>query len=253
MKIDAKNITVRIDEKTIIEDISMHLNDNEFVGIIGPNGSGKSTFLKSIYRVLKPVSGEVFIDDENLLEMSYRRSAKKMAVVSQFNDLNFDLSVKQMVLMGRAPHKKFLEADTLEDYKIIEEALKQVGMLKYIDRSFLTLSGGEKQRVILARAIAQQSDVLILDEPTNHLDINHQLSFLKVIKEKQSTVFCAIHDLNTALMFCDRLYALKDGKVLFHGKTLDVVTEGNIEELYHVKSKIYTDTDGIHIRYMDIV
>ncbi len=253
MKIEAKNIKVSIEEKTIIEDISMSVAENEFVGIIGPNGSGKSTFLKSVYRVIKPTCGEVFIDDVNMLEISYKESAKKMAVVSQFNDLNFELSVKQMVLMGRTPYKKFMESDTIEDFKIVDESLDEVGMLEYKNRSFLTLSGGEKQRVILARALAQKSDILILDEPTNHLDISHQLSFLKSVKKKKNTVFCAIHDLNTALLFCDRIYALKDGNLLFHGKTEEVITEKNIEKLYKVKSKVCKDENGLHIRYLDTI
>ena len=173
MKICTEDIRVSFQAHEILKGISMDAADKEFVGIIGPNGSGKSTLLKCIYRILRPDNGAVYLDGEELHSMSVKSSAKKMAVVAQHNYYNFDFSVREVVLMGRSPHKKALERDNARDYKIVEEALRTVQMEEFGDRVFSTLSGGEQQRVILARALAQQTPALILDEPTNHLDITH--------------------------------------------------------------------------------
>ena len=183
MKITTENIRVNFQAKEILKGISIETRDKELVGIIGPNGSGKSTLLKCIYRVLKADSGAVYLDGEELYAMNAKSSAKKMAVVAQHNYYNFDFSAREVVLMGRAPHKKTLERDNADDYRIVEEALKTVQMDKFADRSFSTLSGGEQQRVILARALAQQTPALILDEPTNHLDITHQIMLTEAGKE----------------------------------------------------------------------
>lgn len=222
----------------------------EFVGIIGPNGSGKSTLLKCIYRVLKPDNGCIYIGNENMKDMSYRSSARKLAVVAQHNYYNFEFSVREVVLMGRAPHKKALERDTARDYEIVEEALRTVGMEHFADRSFSTLSGGEQQRVILARALAQQTPCLILDEPTNHLDITHQLQLMKLVKNLDVTVISAIHDLNIAAAFCDRLYVLKNGNIVGCGKPEEVLTTEFIREVYQVETELVKDSSGqMHILF----
>ena len=171
MKITTEDIQVGFHARQILKGISIESKDKELVGIIGPNGSGKSTLLKCIYRILKPDAGAVYLDGEELHSMSVKSSARKMAVVAQHNYYNFDFTVREVVLMGRAPHKKALERDNAKDYRIVEEALKTVQMDAFADRTFSTLSGGEQQRVILARALAQQTPALILDEPTNHLDM----------------------------------------------------------------------------------
>lgn len=152
MKISVENIGLSYDEKQILKNVSIHAENKEFVGLIGPNGSGKSTLLKCIYRVLKPQKGAVYLGEESLDAMSYKSSARKMAVVAQHNYYNFDFSVWEVVLMGRSPHKKAMERENIEDFRIVEEALKKVGMYHFRQRSFSTLSGGEQQRVILARA-----------------------------------------------------------------------------------------------------
>ena len=157
MQITTEDIRVSFQAKEILKGISIETRNKELVGIIGPNGSGKSTLLKCIYRVLKADSGAVYLDGEELYSMNAKSSARKMAVVAQHNYYNFDFSVREVVLMGRAPHKKALERDNATDYKIVEEALKTVQMEKFADRSFSTLSGGEQQRVILARALAQKT------------------------------------------------------------------------------------------------
>ena len=189
----------------------------ELVGIIGPNGSGKSTLLKCIYRVLKPAAGAVYLDGRELERYTCKESARRLAVVAQHNYYNFDFSVQDVVLMGRAPHKRALDRDSAEDYRIVREALETVGMADFAARSFSTLSGGEQQRVILARALAQQTPCLILDEPTNHLDINYQLQLMDLVRGLNRTVIAAVHDLNMAAMYCDRLYAVKDGEVVGAG------------------------------------
>ena len=153
--------------------------------------------------------------------------------------------------MGRAPHKKALERDNARDYEIVEEALKTVGMWEFRQRSFSTLSGGEQQRVILARALAQQTPCLILDEPTNHLDITHQLQLMKLVKQLDATIISAIHDLNIAAAFCDKLYALKDGEIVGYGTPEEVLTREFIQEVYEVEAEIARDRKGkIHILFL---
>ena len=159
MKVEAEQVEVSYGARKILKEVSINAGEREFVGIIGPNGSGKSTLLKCMYRILKPEKGCIYLDGREMQSMSVRESARKMAVVAQHNYYNFEFSVSEVVLMGRAPHKKALERDNARDYEIVEEALKTVGMWEFRQRSFSTLSGGEQQRVILARALAQQTPV----------------------------------------------------------------------------------------------
>lgn len=251
MKISTENIRLAYDAEEILKGVSLHTEDKEFVGLIGPNGSGKSTLLKCIYRVLSPDGGCVMLDGQPLASYSYKNSAKKMAVVAQHNYYNFDFSVKEVVLMGRSPHKRALERDNAQDFLIVAEALKKVGMTKFADRSFSTLSGGEQQRVILARALAQQTPCLILDEPTNHLDITHQLQLLRIVKNLDVTVISAIHDLNIAAMFCDRIYVLEAGRIVADGAPEEVLTRELIRDIYRVDSEIVRDSNGrMHILFI---
>ena len=153
--------------------------------------------------------------------------------------------------MGRAHHKKTLERDNADDYRIVEEALKTVQMDKFADRSFSTLSGGEQQRVILARALAQQTPALILDEPTNHLDITHQIMLMKLVKNLDVTVISAIHDLNIAAAYCDRIYVLKDGVLEGEGTPGEVLTPELIRRIYKVESEVVYDSQGkMHILFL---
>lgn len=192
MKITTEDIQVGFHARQILKGISIESKDKELVGIIGPNGSGKSTLLKCIYRILKPDAGAVYLDGEELHSMSVKSSARKMAVVAQHNYYNFEFSVQEVVMMGRAPHKRTLERDNAEDYRLVHEALKKVNMEDFENRSFSTLSGGEQQRIILARALTQQTPCLILDEPTNHLDIKYQLQLMDIVKSLDLTVISAI-------------------------------------------------------------
>ena len=167
-----------------------------------------------------------------------------MAVVAQHNETSFDFSVIEMVLIGRSPHKKFMQRDNHDDYEMAYKALDKVGMLDFKDRSINSLSGGEKQRIILARALVQDTECLILDEPTNHLDIRYQLQFMSIAKDLHITILSAIHDLNIASMYCDKLFALKDGRIIAYGSPKEVLTKEIIEELYNVKARIMNDDNG---------
>ena len=242
MKLSADSVTVTLSRKDIVKQVSVQVADGQFVGLLGPNGSGKTTLLKSIYRVLKPSAGIVTLDGTDIREMSYRESSKRMGVVSQFTNMSFDFTVEEIVLMGRAPHKKAFSQDTEEDYLIAAEALRKVDMLDFRDRMFMTLSGGEKQRILLARTLAQQVDILILDEPTNHLDIKYQIQIMDVVKALGKRVLSAVHDLNLTLMYCSYVYVLKNGRIVAHGPTEEVITKDLIRDVYEVDCEVERDS-----------
>lgn len=238
MDLKVSNLSIEFDKKNIINDVSLAVKNGEFVGMIGPNGSGKSTLLRTIYRIIEPSTGTILLDGENLKKIKLTDSAKKMGVVGQFNTINFDFTVFEMVLMGRTPHKKSLENDNVHDYELATHALRQVGMENYARRSFSTLSGGEKQRILLARALAQEPELLILDEPTNHLDIKYQLQILSIVKSLGIGVLAALHDLSLAAMYCDKLYVLKAGKVITCGKPKEILTSKLIQDVYEIECDI---------------
>ncbi|WP_195236828.1 ABC transporter ATP-binding protein [Romboutsia sp. 1001285H_161024_C4] len=244
MHIKTEGVKLSIGNNDILKGIDINVENKEFVGIIGPNGSGKSTLLKCIYRNLKPSSGVIMLGDEDLSTIPIKESAKKLAVLSQHNYYDFDFKVYDIVLMGRSPHKKIMERDSKEDFEIVDDALEKVGMIDFKERSFNTLSGGEQQRIILARALAQQTDCLVLDEPTNHLDIKHQLKLMSIVKGLNIEVIAAIHDLNIALMYCDKIYVLKDGKIIAYGTPSEVMTKELIKEVYEVDAIINKDENG---------
>lgn len=229
----------------ILHGIDFTAGDRSLVGVIGPNGSGKSTLLKCIYRVLKPSEGAVFVDGQPLSEYRVRDSAKKIAVLAQHNFYNFEFTVQNVVLMGRAPHKRALERDSAADFKIVHEAMERVGVAPLRDRLFSTLSGGEQQRVLLARALAQQTPCLILDEPTNHLDIKYQLELLDLVRSLDRTVIAAIHDLNIAAMYCDTIFVMQSGRIVASGAPRDVLTRSLIRSVYEVDADVFTDSDGL--------
>lgn len=236
MEIKAEKISVRLGGDPIIQDVSMEVNNRQFVGIVGPNGSGKSTFLKTIYRTLNPVSGKVYLDGTPLEAISLRESARSLGVMTQMNAMNFDFRVEEVVLMGRTPHKKLMEQDKEEDYQLAYAALRQTGMYEYRNRKFNTLSGGERQRVIMARALTQQPKAMILDEPTNHLDIQYQLQLMQTVRKLGIEVFAAIHDLNLAMTFCDKIYVMSKGNMVASGPPGDILTPELIRQVFHVES-----------------
>ncbi len=249
MEIEAREIQSVLSGNQILKGVNMAAGQRELVGVIGPNGSGKSTLLKCIYRVLKPTDGAVYLDGKTLDSYTYGQY-RRIAVVAQHNYYNLSFSVRDVVLMGRAPHKRPLDRDNAEDFRIVATALETVGMTDFANRTFSTLSGGEQQRVILARALAQQTPCLILDEPTNHLDIKFQLQLMDLVRGLDRTVIAAIHDLNIAALYCDRLYAVKDGKIVGEGTPRELLTPEFIRKVYEVDAQVMLGNDGaIHILY----
>ena len=250
--LEIKNLSFSYGEKNAADRVSIEVNKGEFVGLIGPNGSGKSTVLKNVYRALRPDSGEILLNGQDLLRMPFKESARQMAVVGQENDVPFNFKVEEIVAMGRTPHKKMFEIDTQEDKAIVHHALEHLGMEDMAKRNYLNLSGGEKQRVIIARAVAQESDFLVLDEPTNHLDISYQLQIFDFVSRLGVTVLAAVHDLNMAALYCDRIYVIKDGKVVMEGTPEEVLTEEAIKEIYQVNCTVEkrADTGKINITYI---
>jgi len=235
-EIVVESACVSVPKKRIVEDACIHVDEGEFVGIIGPNGSGKSTLLKTIYRTMKLESGVIEIGGTELSDLSLKESAQRLSVVAQHNYYNFEFNVEEVVMMGRTPHKKSMELDNSEDREIVEESLGAVDMLDMKERKFSSLSGGEQQRIILARALAQRTPMLILDEPTNHLDIRYQLDVLDIVKSSGCTALCALHDLNLAVQYCDRLYIMKNGHIVAEGRPEDVITEDMIRNVYDVEA-----------------
>ena len=216
MEILAEAVKMFVGNKEILKGIDFSLHNKEFLGIIGPNGSGKSTFLKCVYRVQKPTSGDIYFDGKHLDELSYRESALKLAVVAQHNFYSFDFSVLDVVLMGRSPHKKMLERDNLEDFKIARSALARVGMASFEKRMFSTLSGGEQQRVAIARALAKNPKLLLCDEPTGALDYQTGKQVLKVLQDtcrtQNKTVIVITHNLALTPMG-DKVIKVRSGKI----------------------------------------
>lgn len=252
MMLEVNGVNVEISKKIIVKNVTFDVKDGDFVGIIGPNGSGKSTMLKSIYRVLKPSAGEILIMGENVLNIPMRESALKTAVVAQHNFYNFDFSVMDVVMMGRSPHKQPMEMDNDNDREIAMDSLRKIGMETFATRNFYTLSGGEQQRVILARALTQQTPFLILDEPTNHLDIKYQLQLMDTIKDLEGlTVLCALHDLNIASQYCNKLILMKNGEVHSIGTPEEILTPETIWEVYGTKATVerHKETGLLNIVY----
>ena len=252
MRLQVENLSFSYYENKIIEDICLNVAKGEFVGIIGPNGSGKSTILKNLYHALKPDSGTFILDGEDLFKMNVKKAATKIGVVGQENFIPFDFKVEEIVAMGRTPHKKIFDGDSKADQVIVANSLKQIGMEDMAKKSYFHLSGGEKQRVLIARVLAQQTDFLLLDEPTNHLDIHYQLQMFDLVKGLGVTVLSAIHDLNIAALYCDRIYVLKKGRLFKAGTPEEILTPEIISEVYGIKADviIHPVTKKVSITYL---
>lgn len=243
MKVSVAGASVEIDGFSLIDGCAIDAEPGEIVGLVGPNGSGKSTLLRAIYRAMRPTCGTVLVGGDDVWHLDARTAAQRTAVVAQRTSSDFDFSVDEIVMMGRIPHKTTLQRDTDDDRQIVHDALTRVGLLEFRDRLFSTLSGGEQQRVLLARALAQRTQVLILDEPTNHLDIRAQLDLLDLVHDLSLTTIAALHDLNLAMSYCDRIVVLCDGRVVAAGRSTDVLTPELVHDVFGVVAHTHTHPD----------
>ena len=231
--LEIKNLSVSYGSRKILNNINISAEKGEFLGIIGPNGSGKTTLVKAITNVLKPESGDITLNGRPIKQMSSTEIARHIAVVSQVISINFEFAVKDIVMMGRTPYIKGKECH--EDFDIVEESMKKTKTDFLKDRIVTQLSGGELQRVIIARALAQQTDILLLDEPTSHLDITNQIDILNLVKNesrKGQLVVAVVHDLNLAGEYCDYLVMMNNGEVFVKGKPEEVLDYKKIEKVY---------------------
>ena len=247
--LELKNIGFSINEKRILHNITCAVSEGKFIGIIGPNGSGKSTMLKIIYRHLKQTEGIVTLHEKEIWQTTPKKLAQQMAVVSQETPLLFDFTVKDLVLMGRMPYKNWLSSDKKEDFQIVEESMALADVSHLANRTLQQLSGGEKKRVMLARALAQKANILVLDEPTNHLDIEHQLQMLDLVKDLPITIVAALHDLNLAAAYCDELLVMNNGTLYTSGTPQQVLTEETLQHVFRVHAGISTNpfTNKLHL------
>ncbi|WP_370679502.1 ABC transporter ATP-binding protein [Comamonas sp. GB3 AK4-5] len=252
MQLQAQGLHWQAAAAHIVRDVSLHVGRGEFVGLLGPNGSGKSTLLRMIYRILQPASGSVLLEGRDVWRSSARENARAMAVLAQENGSEFALSVQDVVLMGRIPHQAAWARDSQEDLDIVAQALQRVDAQSLAQRMFSTLSGGEKQRVLMARALAQQAPMLVLDEPTNHLDVRHQFELMNLIRSLGLTTLAALHELQMAAHYCDRLYLLQGGALVAQGTPAQVLTADTIAQVYGVRALVSTSprTGKLLIEYV---
>jgi ABC-type cobalamin/Fe3+-siderophores transport system ATPase subunit len=239
----AEGVTFGYDRtRTIVENVSLSLRHGAILGLLGPNGSGKTTLLRLLSGTVSPASGRITIDGTPLPLLSRRTLARRLAVVPQETHTTFDFSALEIVLMGRYPHLGPLELEGVEDMTIAREAMRATGTANLESRPFATLSGGEKQRVVIASALAQASDLLLLDEPTASLDLGYQFEVAALLtrlnRERGTSMIVSTHDLNLAASLCTELVLLSAGRVLTQGAVEAVLTPANIRLLYGIDADV---------------
>lgn len=222
----------------LLDGVALEARPGETVGVVGPNGSGKTTLLRCVYGVLHPDHGRILLDGDDTAALGAKARARRVAAVPQDAGGGFGLTARQVAAMGRAPHKRFWEGETAHDADRVGAALERTGAAELADRPFDELSGGERQRVLVARALVQDPALLVLDEPTNHLDVRYQWELLALVRGLPATGLLALHDLNLAGYFCDRLCVLQGGRVVAAGTPHDVLTAPMLADVYGVRAEV---------------
>jgi len=223
-----------------LDGVTVEFQQGEVTAVLGPNGSGKTTLLRTISKILRPEEGAVYVGERDLRELKEGELAKLMGYMPQGVESRFPMRVWEVVALGRKPHVAW--ALTPRDVQVVEEAMKLAGVERLADRYLHELSGGERQKVMLARVLAQEPKVLLLDEPTSHLDLRYQIEVLKLVrlitKERGLVTIASLHDINLALRFADKAVLMKDGLVYAIGKPEDVLTPENVVEVFNVKAAL---------------
>lgn len=238
-----ESVSVSVRAKSLITDVSLSVGSGEMLAVVGPNGAGKTTLLRTLYRAQRPSAGRVLVGDADIWTLPGKRAARRVAAVLQEATGDFELTVFDMVAMGRTPYKRSFEADNSEDVEIIDAALAALDIAELSGADYSRLSGGQKQRVLIARALAQRTGVIVLDEPTNHLDLRHQHEALQLLRDTGATVVAALHDLNLAAAYCDRICVLDKGRLVTVGEPGQVLTVDLLGDVYGVEARIDADAD----------
>ena len=240
----------------VVDGVTVRLADGALAGILGPNGSGKTTLLRLLSGTRRPTSGRVQLGDRPLDQLSRREAARQIAVVPQETELAFEYRAIEIVLMGRHPHLGVFTVEGPDDIRIAQEALAATGTSNLADRFFHELSGGEKQRVVIAAALAQSANLLLLDEPTASLDLGYQLEIsallLRLNQDHGVTMAISTHDLNLAASICRELILMRDGRVLAAGPTGDVLTPENVRRLYDVEADVQINSETGHMTVVPV-
>ena len=246
--ISVKNLTVAYENNTIIEDMSLSIPKGKISIIIGANGCGKSTLLKTIARINKPKTGDIFINNKNIKKVKEKNIAKEVAFLPQGPVCPDGLTVRELVAFGRFPHQKMIGGLNSHDKERIDWAIRETGLSEFADREVANLSGGQRQRAWIAMTLAQETEIIMLDEPTTYLDMSYQLEVLEVLeklnKEKNITVVIVLHELNNACRFADNIIALKKGKIICEGKPLEVINKENLKTIYGIDANLTISEDG---------
>ena len=243
------NVSFSYNQKEVVKDVSFSLQKGEFLAILGPNGAGKTTLLRLISASLTPNKGQILLEGKDIKLIPPKEKAKKIAVLPQNEPLLEYLTVRDMVMLGRAPYLSLLLGPGKEDEKIVEESLNLVGMREFSQRKMGELSGGERQKVLIARALAQKPRLLLLDEPIVHLDLAHQLEILfllKKLKEEGLGIIAVLHDINLASYFSDKLLLMKEGKIFAYGEPSKVITQENIKKVFNVHAIVRSNPVSPH-------
>ncbi len=237
-----------------LKGISIHLEAGFFYGLIGPNGSGKSTLIDLLSGYLRPDQGSILLNGKELCAYKPSQRARLLTVVPQSFTFNFDFCVYDAVMMGRHPHIPRFAAPRKNDFVKVDESLRRLELSHLAQRSVRELSGGEKQRVMIARALAQDTDFILLDEVTANLDISHAITIMQTVRtltEAGKTVIAALHDLNMALSFCDRIMVMKDGYLERFGPTAEIISQPMVADIYQVPAELIQTEDGrSHLSYI---
>lgn len=250
MSIRAENLIWKVGSKTIVNDVSLVAQPGEMLGLLGPNGSGKTSLLRLLAGLKRPFAGRIVLDGQDIRSIRRRAIAQRVAFIEQHATTNANLKVVDVVKLGRFPHRSMFSGWTSDDEAAVNNALDRTELTGKRNDTWQSLSGGEKQRTHLARALAQSPRELILDEPTNHLDVHHQISLLRLVSDLAITSIIALHDLNHAAMFCDRLLIMQAGKIVASGRPEDVLTRELLRDVFcveaHVCSSPYHAKPHIH-------
>jgi iron complex transport system ATP-binding protein len=234
--LEVHQLGIRLGRQEIVSDVSLKVAAGKMVGLIGPNGSGKSTLLRAVYRVLRPNAGSIDLHGENLWSIAHRESARRVGAVCQESSVTHDVTVLELVQLGRFPHQAWFQPNSSDDQQIVWKAIEQMGLTTQAHSPLSRLSGGERQRALIARGLAQQPQLLVLDEPTNHLDIRHQIEIMSLIQKLPIAKLITLHDLNLAAEYCDEVYLLAAGRVVASGLPSEVLTPQLIQQVYQVRA-----------------